>query len=272
MTDAEDVVQDAWLRWQSCDRNNIQDPGRYLTRIVTNLGLDRLRSKQQERDTYIGSWLPEPSLENLPAMEHDDPEHLVQLADDLSVAFLIALESLSPAERVVFILHDIFAYSFAEVGDMLEREPASCRQLASRARKTLKAGKRRTAVDLAKGKTLAVAFQRAIDGGDLAELTKLLSQQVTFISDGGGKVAAVPNPVSGAAKVAKMLLGFAKVYRDMSELEASFAWVNQLPGFILRNGETTIQTVALELNEQQLIEKIYVVRNPQKLRHLRGAS
>ena len=268
MTDAEDVIQDAWIRWQSRTHHDIRDPGGYLTRVVTNLSLDKLRAQKKERDAYVGSWLPEPQVENFPAQKHTDPQHSLELAEDLSIAFLLALESLSPSERVVFILHDVFAYSFNEVADILEREPASCRQLASRARKALSAGKRRYTGDLAKGKALATAFQQAIRDGDVAELTALLSDQVTFISDGGGKVAAVPKPVSGAAKVAKMLIGFAKTYADRDDLLSRFVAVNQLPGFVLGNSETIIQTVALDVNAQGLIEKIYVVRNPEKLRHL----
>ena len=268
MSDAEDIVQDAWLRWQSRDESAVRDAQSYIARIVTNLSLDRLRAKQKERDTYVGSWLPEPNVEHYLISEDATPEQSVQLADDISVAFLLALESLSAAERVAFILHDVFGYTFDEVSEILGRDATSCRQLASRARKALKQGKKRYVADVEDGKDLANAFQLAISHGDVSRLTALLTDRVTFISDGGGKVAAVPRPVSGADTVAKMLVGFAQLYRDADDVHATFAQINHLPGFVVTQGRRVIQTVALEIDERDLIDRIYVVRNPDKLRHL----
>ena len=266
--DAEDVIQDAWIRWQARDGSNVQDPSRYLTRIVTNLSLDKLRARKKERDAYTGMWLPEPVLEYSEPAENADPASEQELADELGVAFLLALESLSPLERVVFILHDVFAYSFAEVASIIEREPASCRQLASRARKAIKAARPRYPATTESAKAVALAFQHAVRNGDIDALTRLLGENVNFVSDGGGKVAAVSKPVSGAVTVTKLLLGFQKSYRDSNKIQVDFSWVNQLPGFIFRQGPVVIQTVALEISDKNLIDGIYVVRNPEKLGHL----
>ena len=266
--DAEDVIQDAWLRWQARDGSDVQDPSRYLTQIVTNLSLDKLRARKKERDAYTGMWLPEPVLEYSEPAENANPASEQELADELGVAFLLALESLSPLERVVFILHDVFAYSFPEVASIIEREPASCRQLASRARKAIKAARPRYPATMESAKAVALAFQHAVRNGDIDALTRLLGENVNFVSDGGGKVAAVSKPVSGAVTVTKLLLGFQKTYRDSSKIEVDFSWVNQLPGFIFRQGPVVIQTVALEISDKNLIDGIYVVRNPEKLGHL----
>ena len=266
--DAEDIVQDTWLRWQSCDRTSIQNPHAYLAKIATNLSMDKLRSRQKQRETYVGSWLPEPHIENDAIDDSIDPQQLQELSDDISIAFLLALEKLSPGERAAFILHDVLAYRFAEVAEILGRDSASCRKLATRARKALQTGPKRFIADGATSKKLAQAFQQAIVDGDLDELTELLSSNATFISDGGGKVAAVPLPVEGGSKIAKMLLGFTKTYRGNDKLTAKFAAINGLPGFVLWEGETVIQTLALQFDRDNLIESIYVVRNPEKLRHL----
>lgn len=266
--DAEDVIQDAWIRWQARDGSDVQDPSRYLTQIVTNLSLDKLRARKKERDAYTGMWLPEPVLEYSEPAENANPASEQELADELGVAFLLALESLSPLERVVFILHDVFAYSFAEVAGIIEREPASCRQLASRARKAIKAGRPRYPATMESAKAVALAFQYAVRNGDTDALTRLLGENVSFVSDGGGKVAAVSKPVSGAVTVSKLLLGFQKTYRDSNKIEVDFSWVNQLPGFIFREGPVVIQTVALEISDKNLIDGFYVVRNPEKLGHL----
>ena len=268
ISDAEDIVQDAWLRWQGCDQSKIENPNHYIVRIVSNLSLDRLRANKKHRETYVGSWLPEPNLENFPAPETANPEHQQAETDQVTVAFLLALERLSPAERTAFILHDVFAYEFSEVSEFLERSSASCRQLASRARKALKDEKPRFATSLEEGNRLALAFQQAIVDGDITSLTKLLSADTTFISDGGGKVAAVPAPVVGADKVAKMILGFSKLYRDRNDITSTLTTINDIPGFVLWEGNRPLQTLSLEIGRDGLIGTIYVVRNAEKLNHI----
>ena len=242
VSDAEDIVQDAWLRWRAADHSSVKHPESFITKIVTNLSLDRLRSNQKLRETYTGSWLPEPSVESFPADDSSNPEYAQQLMDDISIAFLLAREKLSTNERVAFTLHDVFSYDFAEVAEIMEREPTSCRQLASRARKALKKGPKRYIADGRTGKKLATAFQRAIVEGDVQQLTKLLSSGSTFISDGGGKVSAVPAPVIGGEKIAKMLLGFAKAYRIKEDFTSHYARINGLPGFVLCENERPVQT------------------------------
>lgn len=268
MSDAEDIVQDAWLRWQACDQNKIENPNQFIVRIVSNLSIDRLRANKKRRETYVGSWLPEPNLENFPGPDKNNPEQHQSNTDQISVAFLLALERLSPAERTAFILHDVFAYDYSEVSEILQRSAASCRQLASRARKALKNEKPRFSSSIEEGSRLAFAFQQAIAEGDIEGLTKLLSAETTFISDGGGKVAAVPEPVTGADKVAKMIMGFAKLYRDRTDISSTLTTVNGIPGFILWEDNKPLQTLSLDLGADGLIETIYVVRNPEKLRHI----
>lgn len=268
VSDAEDIVQDAWLRWQSCDKNEVENPQRFITRIVSNLSLDRIRANKKHRETYVGSWLPEPSLDRYPAPNSANPEYAEQLADDLTVAFMLTLERLTPNERLAFVLHDVFAYDFGEIANILKCTPASCRKLASRARKAFQDGKSRCPVTKEEGYLVASTFQKALADGDLTSLTKLLSKDTQFISDGGGKVTAVPLPVDGAAKVAKMIIGFAGLYRNNNNVHSTLTTINGLPGFILWDGQKLIQALMLEINADNLIDKIYVVRNPDKLSHL----
>lgn len=268
ISDAEDIVQDAWLRWQACDQNTVDNPHQFIVRIVSNLSIDKLRANKKRRETYVGSWLPEPNLENFPAPEKNNPEQQQSDNEQVTVAFLLALERLSPAERTTFILHDVFAYDFSEISVILQRSSASCRQLASRARKALKNDKPRFSSSIEEGSRLAHAFQQAITEGDIVGLTKLLSAETNFISDGGGKVAAVPAPVVGADKVAKMIMGFAKLYRDRTDISSTLTTINGIPGFILWEDKKPLQTLSLELGADGLIETIYVVRNPEKLGHI----
>lgn len=268
ISDAEDIVQDAWLRWQACDQNKIENPNQFIVRIVSNLSIDKLRANKKRRETYVGSWLPEPNLENFPAPDKNNPEQQQSDTEQITVAFLLALERLSPAERTAFILHDVFAYDFSEIAAIIQRSSASCRQLASRARKALKNNKPRFSPSLEEGSRLALAFQQAVAEGDVVSLTKLLSAETSFISDGGGKVAAVPAPVVGADKVAKMIIGFAKLYRDRTGISSTLATINGIPGFILWENNKPLQTLSLDLGADGLIEAIYVIRNPEKLAHI----
>ena len=269
VTDAEDVVQDAWLRWQSCEQSKVDNPKHFITRIVTNLCLDRLRVNKKNRALYVGSWLPEPSLDSFSAADSADPEHIQQVADDITVAFMLALERLTASERAAFILHDVFAYDFNELATIMDRSAASCRQLASRARKALQTDKPRFAATVDEGARLAHAFQDAVRDGDINALTELLSKDAVFISDGGGKVIAVPAPVIGGKNIATMLLGFAKFYRDKQDIRTTLTTINGLPGFILWDKTGPVQTLVLENSAEGRIDKIYVVRNPEKLQHLK---
>ena len=264
-SEAEDVVQDTWLRWQHVDHTAVADAGGYLTRIASNLCLDQLNSARARREVYVGSWLPEPVVDAA-SLYQAPPDSASELAEDLSFALMLALERLSPGERAAFILHDVFGYGFNQLAEILERTPAACRQLASRARARLRNAQPRFACPPKQAQELATAFARAVRDGDLTGLERLLAADATFISDGGGRVAAVPRPLIGRARVAKAIIGLAGLYRDRDDVTVRYAEINGLRGFVMLEGETrVVQTLALEPDAAGKINRIYVVRNPDKL-------
>lgn len=270
-SEADDVVQDTWLRWQAVDHARVDDASRYLTRIASNLCLDRLNSARARREVYVGSWLPEPVVDAA-SLYQAPPDSTGELAEDLSFALMLALERLSPAERAAFLLHDVFGYGFDELGEILERSPAACRQLASRARVHVRTDQPRFKCPPDQARELVTAFGAAVRDGDLDALTGLLASDATFISDGGGQVTAVPKPLSGREKIAKAIMGFARLYHDRTDITVRFAEVNGLGGFVMAEDDgRVIQTVAFEPNANGEVNTIYVVRNPDKLTAVSGA-
>lgn len=266
--EAEDVVQEAWLRWHEADHARVTHPRAFLRQTVTRLSLDRLKSARVRREQYVGPWLPEPLLTE-PTPPEDDPAALGERADDISYAFMLALERLSPLERAAFLLHDVFDADFSEVAAALARTPAACRQLAARARKRVSEARPRYRVPPAFGQQLADAFLQAVGSGDLEELKTLLAEDARFVSDGGGRVVAAGIPVHGRDRVARVLHGLARKYPQPAGVRFTPATVNGLPGFIVHHPDgTPLQTVALEVDDGGRITGIYVVRNPDKLRHL----
>jgi len=201
VADAEDIVQDSWLRWSSTDTDQVRAPVPYLVKTVTNLALNQLTSARARRETYVGPWLPEPLLTSEDAAEE------VEMADSVSMAMLVVLESLSPLERAVFVLGDVFGYGQAEIAGMLDRDPAAVRQLAHRAREHVQAHRPRYATDDATRADVVARFLAACNGADLNELMAVLAPDVTAWSDGGGKVAAARRPVVGADNVARWFMG-----------------------------------------------------------------
>lgn len=262
--EAEDAVQEAWLRWNAADRGAVDNPAAFLSRTVTRLCLDRLKSAQAQREVYVGAWLPEPLVDDETQFQ-PSPEAMHELADDLSFAFMLTLERLSPLERAAFLLHDVFDMDFEEVAATLGRSAPACRQLAARARVNVHANRPAARVSPDEAKRLAKAFVAALRSGDVASLAEVLAADAAFVSDGGGKVTAVPRPVVGRDKVAQVIIGFARLY-DPSQIRLRPARVNGLPGFVLSalDGKP-IQTIALEPDTQGQIKAIYVVRNPDKL-------
>jgi RNA polymerase sigma-70 factor (ECF subfamily) len=263
--EAEDVVQDAWLRWQAADRTAVDNPRGFLVQVVTNLCLDRLTSARARRESYVGVWLPEPLMED--AMT-PGPEVATEYAQDVSTAFLLALDRLSPLERAAFLLHDVFDLDFDEVGRRLQRSPAAVRQLASRARLHVREAHVRHEVSRDEAERLLAAFGQALARGDVEALANTLSEDAVFLSDGGGKATAVPKPLHGAALIAKTLAGF---FRQMNAHPVAFrtTWLNGLPGWLIVDAQgRPIQTLALEPAGDGRIGRIYVVRNPEKLAHL----
>jgi RNA polymerase sigma-70 factor (ECF subfamily) len=270
VADAEDIVQDAWLRWHAADATAIDDVGAYLTRIVTHLCLDSLKSARARREHYVGQWLPEPLLTDLDAYQ-PGPEAADELARDLSFALLRTLDTLSPLERAAFLLHDVFDVDFNTIASTLAREPAACRQLANRARRHVRAARPRFVTNAADGERLAAAFIAAIAGGDLDGLTRVLADDAVFYSDGGGKVAAVLHPLHGGARVAKALRGFVANVPP-GALQVAIMPINGRAGVLVRDAAgRVVQTIAFEFDGQARIAAIYVQRNPDKLGHLAGA-
>src|SRR5262245_11045007 len=274
VSEAEDAVQDAYLRWHAADRDAVSDPRAFLTTTTTRICLDALKSARAQREAYVGPWLPEPVLDTAALA----PDTQTALAEDLSIALLLALDRLSALERAAFLLHDVFDCSFGEVATALERSEVACRQLAARARAHVRAARphgasaspaRSGEID-AKHEQLMSTFVAAARSGDLNALTQLLASDVRFVTDGGGKVAASLNVLEGADRVTAFLVGAARRgWRE--DFTLRFAIINGLPGVIVDAPEGPVQTAAFEI-EGDVIRALYVVRNPDKLRHLAASA
>jgi len=272
MAEAEDAVQEAYLRWHDVDRDQVDEPRAFLTTTTTRICLDVLKSARARREEYVGPWLPDPVTDTAALA----PDAQTEIAEDLSVALLLALDRLSPLERAAFLLHDVFDYSFTQVADTLGRNEAACRQLASRARARVRAARPAPAAPSAmragghaldpKHAELVSAFLDASKSGDLAALTSLLASDARLIPDSGGKVPAAMNVLEGAGRVAAFLAGAVKKGWT-AELTARVETINGLPGLIVTDRNGLVQTTAFEF-EGDRIKTIYAVRNPEKLRHL----
>jgi RNA polymerase sigma-70 factor, ECF subfamily len=260
VADAEDVVQEAFLRWHAADRATILAPEGYLRRIVTRLCLDVLKSARKRREVYVGPWLPEPIFE-----AEEEPDF-----DDITLPLMLALERLSPLERAAFLLHDVFGVSFDEIGETLGREPTACRQLASRARAHVRSERPRFTTPKERGLEIAQAFFTASRTGDMSRLQTLLTEDVALYSDGGGVRSAALRTVVGAGDVMRVHEAIA---RKLAELGPSslvrYGLINGLPGFVTREPDGILQTTAF-LIEAGRIAAIYIMRNPEKLKHLEG--
>ncbi|QDL96121.1 sigma-70 family RNA polymerase sigma factor [Rhodopseudomonas palustris] len=261
LSEAEDVVQDAYLRWHRTDRGEVRDPAGFLTRVVTRLCLDVLKSARNRRESYVGPWLPEPIL--TPEFEPD--------GDDITLTLMLALERLSPLERAAFLLHDVFGVGFDEIAATLDRDAAACRQLAARARAHVRSERPRFPVSAEQGRAIAAAFFQASRSGDLAALTSLLAGEAVFVSDGGGKRPAAINPVRGADRVARLLAGIARKVGAGASALLAVQSIDGLPGFVSCEPDGLLQTTALEIVGGRIVA-IYVVRNPDKLRRLVGGA
>lgn len=257
VTDAEEIVQDAYLRWLQIDQDTVRQPQALLYTIVTRLCLNELKSARRNRETYIGPWVPEPIV--------DDTQ--VDVADDITLSLMIVLERLSPLERAAFLLHDVFGLTFDDVAGIINREAATCRKLASRARHHIHAERPRFPVSKEQGTAIAAAFFAASRNGDMHQLQSLLADDVTAVSDGGGKVLASPQPLMGINAVMERHLQLAHAFSRSPSRLIRYAIINGLPGFITVEDENILQTTALQI-AQEKITAIYVVRNPDKLRHL----
>ncbi|WP_281061095.1 sigma-70 family RNA polymerase sigma factor [Mesorhizobium sp. M1E.F.Ca.ET.063.01.1.1] len=254
VADAEDMVQEAFVRWMGADRAEVREPEAFLRRTVTRLCLDQLKSARHQRETYVGSWLPDPVVED------DEP-------DDVTLPLMLALERLSPLERAAFLLHDVFGLQFEEVAAEIERDPAACRQLAARARSHVREGRPRFKVEKERGLELAEAFFNASRSGDMKALGAMLSADVSAHADGGGKRPAAMEPVFGFDAVMKQYETVVAWLQDNCSQLVRFGFINGLPGFVTLEGDGELQTTALDIEDGK-IAAIYVMRNPDKLRHL----
>jgi RNA polymerase sigma-70 factor (ECF subfamily) len=261
--EAEDVVQEAYLRWHKVDHATVVDPKSFLARVTTRLCLDILKSARMRRETYVGQWLPEPLIEGL--VDEISPEE--ELAGDLSVAMMLALERLSPLERAAFLLHDIFEMGFPAVAETIGRSEESARQLAARARKNLRSSRPRYKVDEAEESAITKAFYTASRTGDVASLSKLLAEDVVFHADGGGKRAAAMNVLTGMSQVVQFISGFGQKLAQFGLPPVRFTHINNLPGFATIEQDGLPQTVSFEIEDGK-ITAIYVMRNPDKLKHV----
>jgi RNA polymerase sigma-70 factor (ECF subfamily) len=257
LSDAEDMVQEAFLRWIDADHAEIREPEAYLRRVVTRLCLDHLKSARHRHETYVGPWLPEPVL--------DAPEHDM---DDITLPLMVALERLSPLERAAFLLHDVFGVGFDEIAATVGREPATCRQLATRARAHVRAERPRFRMPRERSLQFADAFFEASRNGDMQRLRQMLAADVIAYADGGGKIPATAVPVVGLEDVLELHASLAQLFAEKRSQLVRFALINGLPGFVSIEQDSILQTTALEIENDKILA-IYVTRNPDKLRQVR---
>lgn len=261
VADAEDVVQDAWMRWLAADRKAVHEPSAFLHTMVTRLSLNMLKSARRRRETYIGPWLPEPIF---------DPEE-EELADDITLPLMMVLERLSPLERAAFLLHDVFGMSFDAVAEAIGREAATCRKLASRARVHVRAARPRFPAPKEQGLKIAAAFFAASRTGDMQALRALLAEDVVATADGGGKVSASPLPVIGLEAVLARHAALAHDFGETPSRLIRYALIDGLPGFVTVEAGGIVQTTALQIDDGRIVA-IYVTRNPDKLQRVANDS
>ncbi len=260
VADAEDVVQEVFLRWRSAGRPHLEQPRAWWARTCTRLCLDQLKSARRRREEYVGEWLPEPFVEA--------SEPRPELDESLSMALLLTIERLGPAERAAFLLHDVFGYTFREVAEMLDLESAHCRQLAARARRRLRGQDRPSSADENTVRRLSGAFFSAVQSGNLEALQSVLSEDVVLRTDGGGKAVAVKVPLEGVDRVARFFHRIFKKGEMGSEVSFETRWFNGAPGVVVFEAGELASAFHFQIADQR-IQGIFVQRNPDKLEVLR---
>ncbi|AQS70774.1 RNA polymerase sigma-70 factor [Streptomyces pactum] len=268
LADAEDVVQEAWLRWSGADRSGVREPRGYLVRVTTRLAIDRLRQIKSRGETYVGPWLPEPYVTDFGDAVPDTAERAV-LADSVSYAVLVVLESLSPLERAVFVLREAFGYPYAEIAAMLERGEAAVRQLAGRARKHVDERRPRYDVDPVQRRDLTERFLAAAADGDLEGLLALLAPEVRLVGDSGGKSRAPLRVLESSDKVGRFLLGAAR--KGIPDSSFRFLELNGGPALLVLSGGRPDSVLQLDVADGR-VQTVYIVRNPDKLGSLVGLA
>lgn len=257
LAEADDIVQDAYLRWAQVDASSVAHPRAYLVRVVTRLCLDRMKSATSRREQYVGTWLPEPIVAA--------PEQ--PMADDLSIALLVTLERLSPLERAAFLLHDVFDMDYGDIAGTLGRTEDACRQLAARARQHVRHERPRFAPSDEHREKLFAAFEAVLTSGDVASFAQLLADDAVLYADGGGKRPAALEPVRGKGQILEL---FARILAQNGLLppdQLERASINGLPGFVVRTQQGVVQTTAFDIDDGRIVA-LYTVRNPDKLAHL----
>jgi RNA polymerase sigma-70 factor (ECF subfamily) len=270
VADAEDVVQETYARWYAMSRaqqDAIETPGAWLTTVASRICLDLLGSARARRERYVGEWIPEPLpgrtewVSARPGGTTPDPADRVTLDESINMAFLVVLESMTPAERVAFVLHDVFRYPFAEVAEIVGRSPAACRQLATSARRRIRVA-RPPATPAGRRAGIVRDFKRAWEAKDIGALIGILDPDATAVADGGGVVTATPSPVEGGALIARFLVDLADLVPELTLLEQT---VNGQPGLVGQVDGVTETVMAFEVAGDR-ITRIWAVRNPEKLR------
>jgi RNA polymerase sigma-70 factor, ECF subfamily len=266
LSDAEDVVQETYARWYAmtpAEQDAIEVPAAWLTRVASRICLDVLGSARVRRETYVGEWIPEP----VPDRTDGDPADRITLDESVSMAFLVVLESMTPAERVAFVLHDVFRYSYAEVAEIVGRTPAACRKLASLARRRIGTS-HPVAASTAEQARVVRQFKQAWETKDIKALLGLLDPDATAVADGGGHVLARLRPIEGAERIARFYVGIARRAMGIHILEQT---VNGRPGLVVEHAGATIAVLALDVAGGR-IQRIWSIRNPEKLRPWTGPT
>ncbi|MFI1483802.1 RNA polymerase sigma-70 factor [Streptomyces sp. NPDC020747] len=261
VADAEDVVQEAWLRWSGADRSDVREPRGYLVRVTTRLAIDRLRQVQSRKEAYVGPWLPEPYVTDFGATAPDTAERAV-LADSVSLAVLVVLESLSPLERAVFVLREAFGYPFADIAVTLDRSESAVRQLAGRARRHVEEKRPRYEVDPAEQRDLTERFLAAATEGDLEGLMSLLAPDVRLVGDSGGRAQAPLRVLESADKVGRFIAGISQ--KGIADASFRFLEVNGGPALLVLSGDKPDSVLQLDVVNGR-IQCVYIIRNPEKL-------
>ncbi|MEU5843522.1 RNA polymerase sigma-70 factor [Rhodococcus sp. NPDC047139] len=259
VADSEDVLQESYIRWARTDADAVDNPRAYAAQVVTRQALNSLRSAQRRREDYVGPWLPEPILTS------PDASHDVELAESVSTAMLLVLETLTPVERAVFVMREVFGFEYGRIAEAVGRTESAVRQTAHRAREHVHARQRRFTPPSVETDRVVTAFLTAATTGDLDGLLSLLAPDVVYLADGGGKVNAARVPVLGATKVARLFLGL--VRHPLPDMTIEAAVVNSMPGVLVRSAGVLDMVLHFEIDEG-LVTGVYVVRNPDKLTHL----
>lgn len=257
--DAEDIVQEAYVRWHQAEQGSIKSPEGWLVTATTRLALDRLRRLKTERDAYVGPWLPEPIVSREPM-----PDRQLELASDMSLAMVTLLETLAPEERAAFLLHDVFGVEYERIASILDRTEAACRQMIHRARERVRGNRKRFDADPDVKRALIEKFKAAAEAADEAALLALFTPDATWTADAGGKAAAAPRPIVGLDKVVRLILGIRRKWFDNRVLE--IATVNGEPGMLLRDGGELTAVMAFDVEDGR-IAAVYGVVNPDKIAH-----